>query len=357
MQTKELKKFAALSMLEKILNKEYFMRTLIATLIAVTITAQGFSCTDFILKAKDNSTVVGRSMEFGEILPTQVKIVERGEENKEGLQWKSKYKYVAMFLMPARIVIDGFNEKGLSIGALWMPGTQYPAQTGSKDNSLSFKLIGAWALGNFATVDEVKANLEKVTIFAESIPGFSSIPPIHLSIHDATGKSAVVEFLNGKMVITDNPIGVLTNAPEFSWHMTNLRNYINLSPVNAKTLAIDGTVLEPTGQGTGLMGIPGDWTPPSRFVRTAIFKQILTTPDNAKNAVLSAIHLLNTVDIPYGAIRGDKTTDFDFTQWIVIKDLANKKLYVRTYPDQNIQTIDLMNSSAENAFVDLNTKP
>lgn len=313
----------------------------------------GFACTDFVLKSNDNNYVVGRSLEFAMILNTQAKLFEKGQSiqsrisnNQPGIKWVSKYSYVGMFVQPGDTVIDGFNDQGFSIGVLWMPGAKYPKidTTTSLEKTIRFTDLSSWLLGNFSTVEEAKQGLSNIHVFADNVKGFSDIPPIHLSLHDAKGKSAVIEFLNGKMHVFDNPVGVLTNAPEFPWHLTNLRNYINLSAINARTVNIDGTVLAPTGQGTGLLGLPGDWTPPSRFVRAALFTQAIQPPKDAKEAVLAAIHLLNTFDIPYGTVRGSKDGDFDFTQWIVIKDLTNKKLYVRTYTNQNIQEIDLLNN-------------
>lgn len=315
--------------------------------------ALNFACTDFILKSKDNSVVVGRSMEFGQVLPTVVKIFPRGEKiqsagynNQNGMSWTSKYTYLGLYNTAATAVMDGFNEKGLSIGLLWFPGAKYPNTPNAAPNTvINFIDVPNWLLGNFASVNEAALALTKINLFVGKVPGFPEAPPIHFSLHDASGASAVVEFTDGKMNIYNNPIGVLTNAPEFPWHLTNLRNYINLSALNKGAVNIDGTVLQPTGQGTGLLGIPGDWTPPSRFVRTALFKQLVVPPKDSEAAVLAAIHLLNTVDIPFGAIREDKMEGFDFTQWIVVKDLTNKKLYVRTYGNQNIQFIDLLNES------------
>jgi choloylglycine hydrolase len=186
------------------------------------------------------------------------------------------------------------------------------------------------------------------------LPGFPDIPPLHLSIHDAKGKSLVVEFLEGKMHLFDNPVGVLTNAPEFPWHLTNLRNYISLSAMNKGAVTIDGTTLEPTGQGNGLLGIPGDWTPPSRFVKTAFVKQALKTPKDSRAATLAAIHLLNAVDIPYGTIRAEQGGHSDYTQWIVVKDLKNKKLHYRTYGDQNIHEVALTNTAQVKELTSIN---
>lgn len=318
-----------------------------AALLAVA--TNGTACTDFILRCKDQASIVGRSLEFATLLPTKVKIVPRGEvvqsmgpNNQKGVKWTSKYAYAGMNIFD-RIIFDGLNEKGLSVGALWFPDVGYPnVNTQSPDTVIAYEDAMRWLLGNFATVDEAKTALGEVQVYAHPLPEFgNTVAPIHLALHDAQGASLVVEFLDGKIQLFDNPVGVLTNAPEFPWHQTNLRNYINLSAVGVTEKTVDGSVLKPSGQGTGLLGIPGDWTPPSRFVRTAIFKQFLQQPAKAADGVIAAIHLLNAVDIPYGTVREQPATNVDYTQWIVIKDLANRKLYVRTYGNQNIQTIDI----------------
>ncbi len=329
----------------------------------IAVPTAGFACTDFVIKSQDNAYIVGRSMEFGQVLPIQIQIFPKGEKyqssapnQQKGASWINQYAYIGMVFKPANALLDGFNEKGLSIELLWFPDVQYPpAPSGSPEKILALGDIGSWLLGNFTTVEEAKEGLLKMNIYAADVPGFASIPPVHLSIHDAKGKSAVVEFLKGKMNIFDNPIGVLTNAPEFPWHLTNLRNYLNLSALNAKPLNIEGMVLNPTGQGNGMWGIPGDWTPPSRFVRAALFKQVLAPPKDAKAGILSAFHLLNTVDIPYGAIRTTNNTDSDYTQWVVVKDLTNKTFHYRTYGDQNIQKIDFITEKSKAKTIDLNS--
>jgi len=140
-----------------------------------------------------------------------------------------------------------------------------------------------------------------------------------------------------------NTVGVLTNTPKFEWQVTNLSNYINLTAVNKDPLSFDGSVLHPTGQGSGMLGIPGDWTPPSRFVRISLFKNFVTKTLTAEQNQNLAFHLLNTVDIPYGGVRSVSGKNFDFTQWAVVKDLSNNIFSYRTYLDLNIKTIKLDN--------------
>lgn len=309
------------------------------------------ACTDFLISAEDGSQVVGRSLEFAEPLQSQIAVHPRGEsrqtrapQNKLGLSWQSKYSYIAINALGMDMPFDGFNEKGLSFGFLWMPGTEY--QKVPSDNSKQSILVndlGTWLLGNFASVAEVKQGLQSVFVWAEAIPELGNIvPPIHISLHDADGNSAVVEYIKGNLQITDNPVQVLTNAPSFDWQLTNLGNYLNLKALNAGQIKLGGLVLESPGQGSGMLGIPGDWMPPSRFVRTAAFKNFAHKPKTGDGAVNLAIHLLNTVDIPFGAVqeRVPGPNNMDYTQWIIVKDLKRNVLYVRSYVAQNIYKFD-----------------
>ena len=144
-------------------------------------------------------------------------------------------------------------------------------------------------------------------------------------------------------MVSENKLGVLTNSPEFHWHMTNLRNYINLTPKNVPPLKIDGLVLAPFGQGSGMVGMPGDFTPPSRFVRAAIFSLTATPVNDANEAVFQVFHLLNQFDIPVGLAREvtNGVIYSDYTLATVVRDPHNMKYYFRTYEDQTIRGVDL----------------
>lgn len=308
-----------------------------------------YSCTHFLLKDQNNQCVIGRSMEFGVDVQSQIVVFPSGQTHESlidghlGMRWTQKYAFVGMNVFhDDSLIIDGMNEKGLSIGGLWLPGTKYPSpKQKDLEQMVALKDIGSWVLGSFATVSEVRKALQKVVIYPTKVPELGKVPPLHFAIDDQLGQSIVIEFTDGKMNIFDNVVGVLTNAPTFDWHLTNLRNYISLSALNKGAVDLDGSVLDPTGQGSGMLGLPGDWTPPSRFVRIAAMKQFVSkTPTQGKNVNL-AFHLLNTVDIPYGAIQQKDGKDFDYTQWIVVKDLANGNFYFRTYDNLNIGSINL----------------
>lgn len=307
------------------------------------------ACTDFTIQAKDGTWVNGRSMEFALELQSMIKVFPRNQritsqnpDRKKGLEWTSKYGYVGVTALGMNFAFEGLNETGLSFGYLWMPGyTQYPA-VGLQEmkKALDFTDFGAWVLGNFSTVDEVKEALNGVKIWGHPVPPLG-IPPVHAAIHDAQGNNIVVEFVGGEMKVYDNPISVLTNSPPFDWQTTNLQNYLNLSATNAGPITFRGKNIELQGQGNGFLGIPGDWTPPSRFVKMATYLRFAKQPVNGIEGVNLAEHLLNTVDIPLGEIRDEGKDTGDYTQWIVIKDLTQKIFYFRSYKDLCLKMIDL----------------
>ena len=142
----------------------------------------------------------------------------------------------------------------------------------------------------------------------------------------------MVEPVDGTLKVHDAPLGIMTNAPTYDWHMTNLQNYINLSVKDVEGAKLGPVTLAAFGSGSGLHGMPGDFTPPSRFVRAAIYSQSAAPNDTAEDAVLSAFHILNQFDIPKGAVQNSAiggTVD-EITEWTSVADLKNSAL---VFPD------------------------
>jgi choloylglycine hydrolase len=243
-------------------------------------------------------------------------------------------------------VVDGINTQGLAIGILYFPNyAQYP-QLSKKNQShgLAPWELGTYLLSNFANVEEVKKGLKNVTVLSVANKKDGPVPQYHYLVHDALGKSLVIEYTNGQMQTYDNPLGVLTNSPTFDWQITNLRNYVNLSVNNAPPIKMAGTQVTGFGQGTGLLGLPGDFTPPSRFVRAVVFSQASTPSLIGEEGVFHVFHIMNQFDIPKGAIRNtqdDKTT-IEHTLWTTVGNLKDKKYYYRTYDHPNVHMVDLM---------------
>ena len=125
-------------------------------------------------------------------------------------------------------------------------------------------------LALFSSVDEVKTALPSIRIIGLDKPGSTST--VHWRIGDSTGKQAVLEIVDGIPHFYDNPVGILTNSPGFGWQLTNLSNYINLFPGGVAPNALSNLTLTAFGAGSGFLGLPGDVTPPSRFVRIVFYK-------------------------------------------------------------------------------------
>ncbi len=146
----------------------------------------------------------------------------------------------------------------------------------------------------------------------------------------------------------ENPLGVLTNSPTFDWHMTNLSNYANLSATNVAPLDLTGKKIDGFGQGTGLLGLPGDSTPPSRLIRAVAYSQSAPQLPTAGETVPQVFHIMNAFDIPYGSIQDkhESGIHYDYTVWTSVADLKNLHYAFKTYKDQSIRTIDVRKALA-----------
>lgn len=330
-------------------------RGIAAAMAFVFATAETASaCTGIMLRNADGSIVHGRTVEFGVPLDITYAVVPRNYNFTgltplgDGMKWTSKYGVLGAIVFGNLGVMDGINEKGLSLGAFYFPTTAEYTPTTSENQSKSMSSIdfSTWVLTQFGSVDEVRAAVEAgdVAVAPTLLPGWPpTVQPFHWIVYDKSGKSIVIEPLKGKLVVSDNPLGVLTNSPSFDWHMTNLRNYITLSPRDVPAVKVDGTTLQSFGLGAGMFGLPGDFTPPSRFVRAAAFSATAFKAADAKAGIFSGFHILNNFDIPYGAAREtvNGTVHADQTIFTTMRDPQNLKIYFKSYGDQTIRMVDM----------------
>lgn len=303
------------------------------------------ACTGIRLIAGDGTVVYARTLEFGVNLRSDVILVPRGyarvgttPDGKPGRVWTAKYANLGANADGLPFLVDGLNEKGLAVGLFYFPSMATYQKYSATDAS---KTVAPWELGsyileNFASVDEVRDHIAELVVPAVVFGPWKSVPPVHYVVHDASGKSIVIEYVDGKLDLHDNPLGVITNAPAFDWHMTNLRNYVNFSLTNHPPVKLDGVTLTGFGQGTGMLGLPGDFTPPSRFVRAVAFSQTVLPSMTGDDTVVEAFKILNLFDIPKGAVRehekdANGNEIADYTTWTSANDLKAKRFYFRTY--------------------------
>ncbi len=313
------------------------------------------ACTGITLTAADGTVVHARTMEFAIDVHSDVIVVPRGfarvgttPDHQPGLKWKSKYASVGANGVGFPVIFDGVNEKGLASGLFYFPTSAgympYTAADASK--TMAPWELGSWMLENFASVEEVKANIGNVVVPAVVYEGWGFAPEVHFIVSDASGNNIVIEYVGGKLKVYDDPLGVITNSPTFDWQMTNLRNYVNFSMTNAPPVKLGSVTLKPFGQGSGMLGMPGDFTPPSRFVRAVAFSQSVFPSKTGDDAVLEAFHILNQFDIPKGAAREHEKDEHgnilaDYTIWTAASDLKARRYYFRTYENSQIRMVDL----------------
>jgi len=214
------------------------------------------------------------------------------------MRWAGQYGFVSMTAYGQNYGPDGLNEAGLYVGMYYLPGfaeyAEYdPAQ---KARSLSVGDFMQWMLSSFKTVAEVRANLDQIRVINVKDERFGGAAlPFHWKIGDPSGQSIVIEMVNGgQMKIYDAFLGVITNSPTYDWHLTNLRNYLHLSPDARQPVPVGDLNLSPPGAGSGMLGLPGDYTPPSRFVRAAALTASARPLKTSTEAVFEAFLLMPT---------------------------------------------------------------
>jgi choloylglycine hydrolase len=326
-----------------------------AGMIAGFGTSGADACTSMIFKADDGTRIYARTMEWGASdLKSEMMLVPRAMafssalgDGKTGAAWKNQYGFVGVNAAGLPYATDGMNEAGLTVGALFFPGFAKYQEVKADElpTTVSNVDVVNYILSNFKTVDEVRNAMPKIRVVrnAEIEKEFGTPLPLHHVVSDATGASIVIEYMDGQLSITENKVGAMTNSPGYDWHLLNLRNYANLTPQAAPPHSIDGVSLAPFGAGSGMLGLPGDFTPPSRFVRAVAFVNTMIPAKDAANAVNAASVMLNNFDIPKGLVREGGPEDFHlgYTQWSVIADMSHKVYYYWTMYDRRMRSVDL----------------
>lgn len=322
----------------------------IAAMLWAACSAVAIACTGITLKSGDGSYIVARTIEWGNSsLNSGYVVVPRGyvqdaltPDGLGGKQLVAKYGYVGLTVEQKEFVTEGINEAGLSAGLFYFPGYgEYETyDAGLRQATVTDLQLVAWMLGGFSTVDEVKEAIDGIHVVG-IVPQASTA---HWRIADASGRQVVLEITGGKPCFYENSLGVLTNSPGFEWQMTNLNNYVNLFPGSAEAQQFGDIQLTSFGAGSGFLGIPGDVTPPSRFVRAAFYQTTTPQKETATETVLQCFQIMNNFDIPVGIEfpKGEIHADIpSATQWTSATDLRNGKIYFRTMYNSAIRCIDL----------------
>ena len=233
------------------------------------------------------------------------------------------------------LYFDAMNEKGLAMAGLLFEGNAvYHAPVSGKDNIPSWAFI-PWVLGQCETVAEAEKLLQNLNLtdtpFSESLPP----SPLHWMIADRE-HSVVVESMADGLHVYENPVGVLTNNPPFPFHLQNLNQYLNLTAEEPKNRFSENISLQPFSRGMGAMGLPGDWSSSSRFVRAA-FVRMNAVEDGG---VSQFFHILGAVEQQRGCVYLGNDR-YEMTIYSSCCDLKKGVYYWKDYENHDIQKWEL----------------
>lgn len=318
-----------------------------------------FACTSLKIKDKNGNIYHGRTLEFPESpLVTSFTYFPKGHtfqhqapDGSLGLKYDAKYPIMAL-TMPQNQnelydCLEGLNTAGLSFslnmyhhkGLKDLDSSQYA-------DSIPYEAIGEWGLANFATVAELKQGLQSVDVWSGIIDILQLNSPFHFVFYDTKGDCIVVEIKDEQLAIYDNPIGVMTNGPEFPWHLTNLNNYTQLTNVDVPASTIGGLQLVQPDSGIATHNIPSSNTSVGRFVKAFYYSSFANQVDDADEQLVELSHIMNNFDRPKNinlvetVHEGKNIVAREYTVWTTLKDLSRGLMFVREYSKLNYTQYD-----------------
>ncbi len=286
-------------------------------------------------KTTDNINFLARTMDFSIDLEAAPIFIPRAYHfntifNKEG--YETKYGFLgAGRKLNEYIFTDGFNEKGFGIEVLYFhPKAKYSETPADGKINLDSSELVTWSLSNIASVQEFKEKLGEINLVNNKNILLQKVVPLHWIISDATGETVVLEVTETGYHLYENKVGVMTNSPEFTWHLDNLAHYNHIQPTEAKEKKYGDYVAAFDGPGFGALGLPGDYTSASRFIRVAFLREYIEPVSGELSGVKNISKILNSVDIPKG-VKINAEGNSDYTQYIGIMDLNHLKYYFTAY--------------------------
>lgn len=298
-------------------------------------------CTCINFKTKDN--YFGRNLDLEYRFNEKVVITPRNYKFnlKNGTSITSKYSMIGMATVVSNypLYAEATNEKGLSMAGLYFPKNAcFFKEEDNKLNLSPYELI-LYFLGLYSSISEIKKDIANLNItntpFSKEMP----VSDLHWMISDES-ECIVIEQMEDGLKVYNNPIGVLTNNPPFEYHLNNINNYSNLSPYNSENTFSNKINLNQYGQGMGAIGLPGDNSPASRFIRASFNKLNSKCEDDEKSSVTQFFHILDSVSMVQGTTI-TKENKNDITTYSCCINTSKGIYYYKTYTNNQIIAIKM----------------
>lgn len=295
--------------------------------LGIFIATDVMACTRVVYKGPEQTVITGRTMDFSIDIPANLWLFPRGMERggqvgPNSIKWTSRYGSVVASSWDIASP-DGMNEKGLVANMLWLVKSQYPPfEKDGREKGLTIAAWAQYALDNFATVVEAVDAFreEKFVVVTDFIPGTDKFTTVHLSLSDPRGDSAILEYVNGKLVIHHDPAHqVMTNDPVFEQQLA-IKGYWEQIP---------GTIF-----------LPGSNKAADRFVRASYYINAIPQTSDPRIAVASVFSVVRNVSVPYGLSLGDQP-HISNTRWRVVADQKRLVYFFENVLTPNVLWVDL----------------
>jgi choloylglycine hydrolase len=298
---------------------------LLCAVMSIFFTIEATACTRVVYHGPENTVITARSMDWKDEIPANMWIFPRGlqrngEVGPNSITWKSRYGSVIVSSFDISTA-DGMNEKGLVANILWLAESEYAKYDG-KRKGLTIAAWVQYVLDNFASVKEAVGELrkEKFVIVSDFIPGTDKFSTLHLSISDATGDSAIFEYIGGKLVIHhDRSYNVMTNSPIFTKQLA----------LNEYWRGIPGTIM-----------LPGTNRAADRFVRASYYINAIPQTSDARIAVAGVFSVIRNCSVPFGISSKDEP-NISSTRWRSVSDQKNLVYFFENVLTPNVIWVDL----------------
>ena len=343
-------------------------------LIASSI-RNAIACTTLLYTDANGKAYVGKSMEFSAAEPDHLTYYPVGThfasvtpDAKPGLAFNTKFSILSTSAKKGIIpndshetLLDAMNDQGLTLSMQSLGGNKSPdVSRAPQDKIISGADFGAWALGNFTTVAQVKRAIEnkEVEFWLPTAPILGPSPfPVHYALFDRSGDGIVIEWASGKTEVYDNPVGVMTNNPPFPWHLQNMNNFSYLTNIDKNSAKFNKLSVASFDGGANMAGLPGLETSAGRFVKAAYYSTFAEKSSTPEEAILTLGHVMNNFDRPRN-ISVDLAKDMpggernmnlgvgpkgvsEVTIFMILRDLSQNHYYIRTYGALNYTKFDM----------------
>lgn len=306
-------------------------------------------CTAVSYKTKN--FYFGRTLDYESTFPTHITVTPRRFplRFRHGGTMSVHHALIGMAYVVGDypLYYDGMNEKGLCMAGLNFVGNAvYRSHAPEGDNICQFEFI-PWILGQCATVAEARGLLSRIrltdTPFSEELP----VSDLHWMMADRQ-ESITVESVADGVMVYDNPVGVLTNNPPFPEQLFRLNDFMHLSPTEPENRFSDRLDLRPYSRGMGAMGLPGDLSSPSRFVRAAFVKMNSVSGDTETESVGQFFHIMGSVEQPSGCcLVGDG--EYERTIYTSCCSADRGIYYYTTYENPAVTAVDMTREDLDGA--------